>query len=217
MNKVLKLLLFFVIAILTTNCSSQKYLLHPEEYESDVTAPDSFNVRFETTEGNFFIGINREYSPLAADRFYYLCENNFFENAGFFRVVPGFVVQFGLSAKPELNKIWQERNIVDEPVKYSNKKGTIAFARAGKDTRSIQLYINLGDNERLDSYEGPGVVGFPAFGRVYHGMDVVESINAEYKQDPQQDRIASEGKEYLKQNFPNLDYILKTEIVYESD
>ena len=114
---------------------------------------------------------------------------------------------------PEVDDIWSDMGIKDEPVKLSNTKGTIAFARSVPNTRSNQLFINLGDNMRLDNSDFNGVKGFPAFGKVVIGMDVVESINSEYLQKPDQDSIRVNGNEYLSRNFPNLDYIISATVI----
>ena len=202
-----------LLALIIISCSTPKYLLEPAPELLTQTAPEQFSVKFTTTKGDFVIKATRENSPLGVDRFYYLCKHNYFKDAGFFRVVPDFVVQFGLSGDPLINKVWENLNIPDEPVKLSNKTGTIAFARAGKDTRSIQFFINLKDNIRLDETEWGGVKGFPAFGEVVSGMETIQSINSEYREQPNQDSITVFGNKYLKKNFPNLDYILGTEIL----
>jgi cyclophilin family peptidyl-prolyl cis-trans isomerase len=140
-------------------------------------------------------------------------KNNYYNYNRFFRVLPNFVVQWGMRGVPEIDKIWGEMGIKDEPVKLSNLKGTISFARSGPNTRSNQLFINLADNKRLDTSDFNDVLGFPAFGKVIKGMETVESINSEYKQDPDQDSIRIKGNLYLKNNFPNLDYIISTKMI----
>ena len=116
---------------------------------------------------------------------------------------------------PVIDKAWEDLGIKDEPVKMSNDKGTLSFARSGPNTRSNQLFINLANNARLDESDFNDVKGFPAFGKVISGMDVVESINSEYKQEPNQDSISTQGNHYLNKNYPNLDYIISTEIINE--
>jgi len=145
-------------------------------------------VEFKTTKGNFIVDIQRDYSPLAVDRFYYLVKNNYYNDNRFFRVLPNFVVQWGMKGKPAVDTVWENLGIADEPVKLSNTKGTIAFARSGPNTRSNQLFINLADNVRLDSSNYNDVNGFPAFGIVTEGMDVIEKITADYLQEPNQVR-----------------------------
>jgi cyclophilin family peptidyl-prolyl cis-trans isomerase len=209
------ILFFALLMILMLACSTSNPLLDPNADEIKTFAPNKFKVKFETTKGKMVIDINREYSPLAVDRFYYLVKNNYYDFNRFFRVLPNFVVQWGMRGVPEIDKIWSEMGVNDEPVKLSNLKGTISFARSGPNTRSNQLFINLGDNQRLDESDYNGVKGFPAFGKVVEGMDVVESINSEYLQEPNQDSISIQGNTYLTRNYPNLDYIISTEIIEE--
>jgi len=160
-----------------------------------------FKAQFTTTKGDFVVEVHRDWAPLGADRFYNLVRNGFFTNAAFFRVVKGFVVQFGLSANPAVNKAWESAKIVDDPVKESNKEGYLVFATAGPNTRTTQLFINFGDNARLDS------MGFAPFGKVVDGMDVVNQIYAGYAERPDQGRITEEGDAYVSKNFPMIDKI----------
>eukprot|EP00294_Goniomonas_avonlea_P011563 CAMPEP_0114539216 /NCGR_PEP_ID=MMETSP0114-20121206/122_1 /TAXON_ID=31324 /ORGANISM="Goniomonas sp, Strain m" /LENGTH=196 /DNA_ID=CAMNT_0001723309 /DNA_START=132 /DNA_END=722 /DNA_ORIENTATION=+ len=169
-------------------------------------SPDKFDVLFHTTKGNFTVQVERAFAPLGADRFYALVNDKFFDEAGFFRVVPGFVVQFGLAAKPEETAKWNTP-IPDDPVAKSNVRSWISFATAGPNTRTSQLFINYGDNARLDA------MGFAPFGQVTEGMDVADSIYSGYGQQPDQGLITSQGDEYLKKNFPNLDYIVTAVVV----
>jgi len=196
-------------------CSASLPLLEPDKEELILPAPSVFTVEFITTKGNVLIEAKREYSPLAADRFYYLVKNNYYCENRFFRVVPKFVVQWGMKGIPGIDKLWDTLGIFDEPVKLSNTKGTIAFARSVQNSRSNQLFINLEDNTRLDTSTYNNVNGFPAFGKVIKGMGIIESINAEYKQLPNQDSIMVKGNSYLNNNFPNLDYIISTKIISE--
>ncbi len=206
------IVLTFSVLILIS-CSSNNPLLNPEKENLTVKSPEKFQVKFETSKGNFIIEAKREYSPLAVDRFYYLVKNNYYNGNKFFRVVPNFVVQWGMKGIPEIDSTWEKLGVADEPVKLSNTIGTVAFARGGPKSRSNQLYINLGNNTRLDSTKYNGVNGFPAFGKVIKGLDVVKSINPEYKQEPNQDSIMIKGNNYLNKNFPNLDYIITAEII----
>ena len=170
-------------------------------------APDSFQVRFETSRGPFTVDVTRSLSPLGADRFYELVTTGYFTDVRFFRVVPGFVVQFGMNGDPRLNAMWADRKIPDEPVKETNAKGTIVFATSGPNTRSNQLFINLAGNPRLDG------MGFTPFGRVVDGMNVVESIYSGYGESPDQDQITASGNAYLERMFPKLDYIKSATVV----
>ena len=179
--------------------ASRASLLHPALLKAK--APADFKVRFTTTAGNFVVEVHRDWAPLGADRFYNLVRHGFFTNASFFRVVPNFVVQFGLNADPAVNKAWADAKIQDDPVKQTNSRGTLVFATAGPGTRTTQLFINFRDNVRLDE------TGFAPFGEVIEGMDVVDKIYPGYGQQPSQDLITSQGDAYISQNFPNIDKI----------
>lgn len=179
-------------------------LLEPEKL--DETAPEKYRVVFETTKGEFVVEVDRELAPLGADRFYNLVKNGFYDGAKFFRVVPGFVVQFGIPADPRVATAWRAQTIQDDPVKGTNEKGTITFATAGPNSRTTQVFINFADNTRLDR------MGFAPFGRVVEGMDVVEKINAEYGERPNQGMIQAQGNAYLEREFPNLDGIKSARI-----
>jgi cyclophilin family peptidyl-prolyl cis-trans isomerase len=168
--------------------------------------PDRYRARFETTKGDFVVEAVRGWSPLGADRFHELVTSGYYNENRFFRVVPGFVVQWGLAADPALTRKWKT-NIDDDPPGVSNTPGTVCFATAGRQTRTTQVFINFGDNSRLDSQ------GFSPFGKVTEGMGVVVSLSAEYGERPDQGRITSEGNAYLKAEFPNLDYIRKASII----
>ncbi len=173
-----------------------------------VQAPDEFAVRLETSIGPVVIQVTRDWAPHGADRFYNLVRNGFYDEQRFFRVMPNFVVQWGLSGNPELNKVWHQAHILDDPVKQSNTRGRITYAKTNQpNTRTTQLFINLGDNSRLDGQN------FAPFGEVVEGMEIVDQINAEYGQQPSQQQISMRGSTYLKENFPNLDYIAKAEII----
>ena len=164
-------------------------------------APDTFKVKFTTTRGDFVVTVNRAWAPVGADRFYNLVKAGYYNDASFFRVIPGFVVQFGLGADPTVNKAWRDAKIKDDPVSQSNRPGFLTFATAGKNTRTTQLFINLGNNAQLDS------MGFSPFGQVTSGMDVVQKIHSEYGESPDQGQITTQGKAYLDKNFPKLDSI----------
>ena len=164
-------------------------------------APADFKARFTTSAGDFVVEVHRDWAPLGADRFYNLVRRGFFTNASFFRVVPGFVVQFGLNADPAVNKAWHQATIQDDPVKQSNTRGRLVFATAGPNTRTTQLFINFGNNVRLDG------MGFAPFGEVIDGIDVVDKIYAGYGEQPRQDLITDQGDAYVSQNFPKIDKI----------
>lgn len=175
-------------------------LLHPATLKA--VAPAEYEVTFKTTAGDFVVSVTRAWAPLGADRFYNLVKHGFFTDAAFFRVVPGFVVQFGLSANPKVNDVWEKAAIKDDPVTQSNHTGFLTFATAGANTRTTQLFISLGENARLDS------MGFSAFGHVTTGMDVVQKIFSGYGESPDQAQITAVGKPYLDKNFPKLDHII---------
>lgn len=175
--------------------------------EAPPKGPDNYRVKFETTKGDFYVDVVRAWSPIGADRFHQLVTMGFFDGARFFRIVPGFVVQFGLKGDPALDQKWGDANIEDDSPGMSNTPATITFANRGPGTRSTQIFINLGDNRRLDPQ------GFTPFGRVTEGMSVVTQFNSSYGESPDQMRIRNEGNAYLQREFPNLDYIKKATIV----
>lgn len=176
-------------------------------------APAVYNVKFETTKGDILIRVTRSWAPNGADRFYNLVKIGYFDDTAFFRVLPGFVAQFGINGNPEVNRIWKNSEIPDDPVKESNRRGSVTFATAGPNTRTTQLFINFADNSSLDSQ------GFAPIGRVVEGMSVVDSIYSGCGEGPPRGRgpnqgfIQAAGNEYLKKNFPKLDYIKKATIV----
>ena len=163
------------------------------------TAPATYNVNFVTTAGDFVVQVTRAWAPKGADRFYNLVKHGYFNNTRFFRVVPNFMVQFGINGDPKLQEVWREANIGDDPVTQSNKRGFVTFAqRSDPNSRSTQVFINYKDNGFLDSQR------FAPFGQVVSGMEVVDKINAEYGEQPDQGRIQFEGNAYLAKSFPRL-------------
>jgi len=168
-------------------------------------APETFQVKFATTRGDFVVTVNRAWAPIGADRFYNLVKHHFYDNASFFRVVPGFVVQFGISAYPPVSAAWENANIKDEPVTQSNKRGYLTYAKTSMpNTRSTQIFINLSDNAGLDRQ------GFSPFGFVdAQGMKVVEMLYDQYGDSggPEQDQISKLGKPYVDKGWPKLDSI----------
>ena len=171
-------------------------------------APETFKARFETTKGAIVIEVHREWSPHGADRFYNLVKNGYYDGVKFFRVVPNFVVQWGIHGDPAIATKWLKATIPDDPVKQSNTRGFVTYAMGGPNSRSVQLFINLADNARLDS------TGFAPFGQVTDGMDVVDKLNGEYGDGlgQLQGRIAAEGNAFLEKIYPNLDAIKKATI-----
>jgi peptidyl-prolyl cis-trans isomerase A (cyclophilin A) len=180
---------------------------------ADEKAPATYNVKFETTKGDILIKVTRSWAPNGADRFYNLVKIGYFDDTAFFRVLPGFMAQFGINGNPEVNRIWKNSQIPDDPVKESNRRGFLTFATAGPNTRTTQLFINFADNSRLDSQ------GFAPIGRVVQGMEVVDSIHSGYGEGapqgkgPNQGFIQGGGNTYLKKFFPNLDYLKKASVV----
>jgi peptidyl-prolyl cis-trans isomerase A (cyclophilin A) len=176
-------------------------------------SPDTFKAQFDTTKGKITIEVTRSLAPNGADRFYNLVRSGYFTDIAFFRVIPGFMCQFGIHGDPGVSAKWRAANISDDPVKGSNTRGTITFATAGPNTRTTQLFINFGDNTGLDGQ------GFSPFGKVIEGMDVVDKINSEYGEGaprgigPHQGRAQGEGNAYFKKDFPNLDYIKSATIL----
>jgi len=213
MKALIVLLVSGTVMLAQTPAPSQKApaenpLLHPATLKAK--APDEFKVKFATTHGDFVVAVHRAWSPLGADRFYNLVKNHFFNDAAFFRYVPGFIVQFGIPAKPEIAAVWQNANIQDDPITpvNSNKKGTLVFATAGPGTRTTQLFVNLADNSRsLDAQH------FTAFGEVTEGMDIVQGLYSGYGEMPEQGRIQTQGKAYLDKSFPKLDSVKSTAIL----
>ena len=173
-------------------------------------APDTYQVKFDTTRGAFTVTVTRSWAPLGADRFYSLVKHHFYDNAAFFRVVPQFVVQLGINANPSVSSAWKHTEIKDDPVTQSNKRGRIVFATAGPNTRTTQIFINLNDNARLDS------MGFAPFGTVDgKGMNVVEMMYEGYGDSagPDQDQLEKQGDPYLKKGWPKLDYVKSATLV----
>jgi len=202
--------LAFTLALFIAPALAQSTLENPAGLREQ--APAAYKVRFDTSRGVFVVEVTRAWAPRGADRFYNLVKNGFYDNARFFRVISGFMVQFGIHGDPGIMARWRTAQISDDPVTQSNTKGMITFATAGPNTRTTQVFINFSDNSRLDQS------GFAPFGRVVSGMNVVEAINAEYGEGapngrgPNQSRIQSEGNAYLSKDFPRMDYIKKATI-----
>lgn len=185
--------------------ASPSSLLNPASLNAQ--APDVYWAKLDTTKGTIVIKVTRAWAPIGAGRFYNLVKNGFFNDARFFRMIPGFIVQFGISANPNVSSVWHDADIQDDPVKQSNTAGTVTFATAGPSTRTTQVFINLKDNQSLDSQ------GFAPFGTVTEGMDVAQSFYSGYGEGapmgngPDQQLIQSQGESYLAANFPKLDKI----------
>ena len=197
------------VATLAVSASAQN-LSNPAALREQ--APPVYKAKFDTTKGVFVIEVQRDWAPNGADRFYNLVKNGFYDNVRFFRVISGFMVQFGIHGDPKISAPWREAQLKDDPVKQSNKRGYITYAMAGPNTRTSQVFINFGDNASLDSQ------GFSPFGRVVTGMEVVDKLNAEYGEGaprgrgPDQSRMQMEGNAYLTKDFGRLDYVTKATI-----
>lgn len=200
-----------LLLALATPALAQSGLSNPAALSEQ--APATYKARFDTTKGTFVIEVHRAWAPRGADRFYNLVKNGFYDDVRFFRVLDGFMAQFGINGDPALMAKWRVARIPDDPVAQSNRRGMISFATSGPNSRTTQVFINYGDNSNLDG------IGFAPFGRVVSGMDVVDGLYAEYGEGapngrgPDQRRMQMEGNAYLKQNFGKLDYIEKATIV----
>ncbi len=204
----LQFLTLVAIAALLTSCGNK-------ESAGMKAAPAQYKVRLQTSKGDVLILVHRDWSPLGADHFYELTEKGFYDGNRFFRALRGFIVQWGMNGDPKTNKEWSEATIKDDPPKVSNKIGTVVFAKSSApDSRSTQVFINLGDNSgSLDPQ------GFTPFGEVIQGMDTVASFYTDYGEGapdgsgPSQASIAELGNAYLEQHFPKLDYIKTARVV----
>lgn len=188
-------------------------LLQPRHPDNQAPAPDTFRVRFETTKGAFVVEAVRAWAPNGVDRFYNLVRNGYYDDVAFFRVIENFMAQFGIHGDPAVNTAWRNARIQDDPVVESNRRGYVSFAMAGPNTRTTQLFINFRDNRQLDG------MGFAPIAHVVEGMDVVDAIYSGYGEGapngtgPAQPQIQMQGNQYLRENFPDLDYIQRASIV----
>ena len=186
-------------------------LLTPEK--ATLTAPASYKAKFSTTKGDFTIEVHRDWAPNGADRFYNLLKLGYYDDVAFFRAIDNFMVQLGIHGSPEVNAKWRNATIQDDGPTQSNKKGFVTFAKGGPNSRTTQFFINYADNGRLDP------MGFPPFGQVVEGLEVVDSLYKGYGegapggQGPQQMRVQSEGNTYLKADFPKLDYVKTAKVL----
>jgi peptidyl-prolyl cis-trans isomerase A (cyclophilin A) len=190
-----------------------KPLLDPRSPEMNKPAPAKFRAQFTTSKGDFTIEVVRDWAPNGADRFYNLVSNGYYDGCRFFRVVSGFMVQFGINGDPKISTVWRGATIPDDRGKQSNTRSMVTFATAGKNTRTTQVFINFVDNSSLDTQ------GFSPFGRVVQGMDVVDKLYAGYGEGapsgsgPNQGRVQTEGNAYLTLDFPKLDYVKAAKIL----
>jgi peptidyl-prolyl cis-trans isomerase A (cyclophilin A) len=182
-------------------------LLHPASLHAK--APAVFRAGFATTKGTFVVTVHRSWAPRGADRFYNLVRAGFYNGERLFRVVPGFVVQWGISGTPKISKAWQNAAIRDDPVRHTNAKGTIVFADAGPNTRTTQLFVNLAANTNLDSS------GFAPFGAVTSGFSTLRRLYSGYGEKPtgEQAQMEQQGEPFFRKRFPKLDRILKARVL----
>jgi peptidyl-prolyl cis-trans isomerase A (cyclophilin A) len=207
-------LVVFLLALICTSAvfaqGVNRALLNPAALNEQ--APPVYKVKFDTSKGAFVVEVHRDWAPIGADRFYNLVKNGFYDDDRFFRVIEGFMVQFGISGNPQVSAQWENANLKDDPVTQSNKPGMITFATRGPNSRTTQVFINYNDNERLDT------MGFAPFGQVTSGMSVVQSLYGGYGEGaprgagPSQPRMQADGNSYLTSQFPKLDYITKATI-----
>jgi len=200
-------------------CSGRSPLRSPTPRELATVGPDSFQVAFETTRGRFVMRAHRDWSPLGVDRLYHLVKLGYYDGTRFFRVVPGFVVQWGIHGDSAVSAVWLDRRLPDEPVRGSNRRGRVSYARGGPNTRSAQLYVNLADNVRLDT---TSTFGFPAIGEVVEGMSVVDSMYDGYScrrgavgTCPSQDSLRLQGEPYARRVHPLLEQIKRASVIQE--
>jgi peptidyl-prolyl cis-trans isomerase A (cyclophilin A) len=202
--------LAFLLLLVSVAPAFSQALMNPAALKEQ--APPVYRVDFDTSKGPFVIEVHRDWAPNGADRFYNLVKNGFYDNARFFRVIEGFMVQFGVNGDPKVSTVWRDARIKDDPARISNKRSFVTFATAGPNTRTTQVFISYGDNSNLDSQ------GFTPFGQVVSGMKVVDAMYSGYGEGaprglgPDQSKLQAEGNAYLASKFANLDYIKKAAI-----
>jgi peptidyl-prolyl cis-trans isomerase A (cyclophilin A) len=202
-----------LVVLLAGACAkSPPHLVTPDPARLSQRGPDSFTIRVVTSRGSFELKAHRDWAPHGADRLYYLARAHYYDSVRFFRVVDKFVAQFGLNGDTTVSRAWRDRRIDDDSVVRSNVRGTLTYAAGGKNTRTVQLFINYKDNSRLDT------LGFAVVAQVVRGMDVVDSLYKGYGEGPprgkgpDQGRIAREGNAYLRKEFPQLDFIITARV-----
>jgi peptidyl-prolyl cis-trans isomerase A (cyclophilin A) len=177
--------------------------------------PAEYKVKLETTKGDVIIQVHRDWAPLGADHFYQLVTKGYYDNNAFFRVLKGYIVQFGMNGDPKVTARWNNVPLKDDPHNISNKVGTVTFAKTSRpDSRTTHIFINLDNNgEALDAD------GFTPFGEVISGMENVNNLYAGYGDGPpsgsgpDQEALTHGGNAYLKKDFPSLDYITKATVI----
>ncbi len=205
----MKKLISLCILVIIISCSPKIF----KEKWTEKPAPDYFKARFETTQGNFDIESKREWSPKGVDRLYQLIKSGYYTDIAIFRVVPEFVVQFGIHNDSILNSSWKKYKVTDEPVLQSNDSMAISFARSGVNSRTTQIFINLKNNNRLDTIDYNDVIGFPVIAKITDGMETVHKFYSTKDNVPDQDSINKYGNDYLIRKYPKIDYINKVYIL----
>jgi len=208
-NEIMKRIVSAIVILTVLSCSPKIF----NKKWAKKQAPEYFKARFETTQGNFEIESKREWSPMGVDRLYQLIKSGFYTNVSLFRVVPEFVVQFGIHNDSVINSLWKKYKLMDEPVLQKNDSMTISFARSGVNSRTTQIFINLKDNHRLDTISYSGVTGFPVIAKITKGM---ENVHKFYNTDgnvPDQDSIQKYGNDFIKRKYPEVDFIKKAYIL----
>jgi len=205
----MKNLIYLFIIVLILSCSPKIF----NEKWTQQSAPNYFKARFETTQGNFDIEAKRKWSPKGVDRLYQLIKSDYYTDIAIFRVVPRFVVQFGIHNDSIVNNSWKKYKVIDEPILQSNDSMAIAFARDGIDSRTTQIYINLKNNHRLDTVDYNKVKGFPVIAKITSGMETVHKFYSTKDNVPDQDSIQKYGNSYLTRKYPKVDYIKKAYIL----
>ena len=215
MKSIVALFALVTAALPPGHCQAPSLLLTPDAPEMNRRAPERFNVRVETSKGVILIEVHRDWAPNGADRFYNLVRAGYYNQVRFHRVIEGRWAQFGINGDPKVSSVWRARTIPDDPRRESNVRGTVAYAFAVANGRTTQVFINLRDNSATHDAEP-----FAPFGRVAEGMDVVDKLNAEYGESAgggiragKQGPLFEGGVDYLKRNFPRLDYIVRATVV----
>ena len=207
--------LLCVVALVLAGCSSSgtKSSGEAPRKPERVKPPETYRVRFDTTQGPFVVEVQREWAPRGADRFFELVQGRFYDGARLFRVRPKFVAQFGISADPKSNELWRQLRLADDPVKQSNLRGFVSYATDGPNTRTTQVFINLADNKRLDAR------GFSPFGKVVEGLDAVDrfysygEVQSLGGAGPDTAKMESLGDDYIQRSFPRMDQIKTARVI----
>jgi peptidyl-prolyl cis-trans isomerase A (cyclophilin A) len=223
-KRLLALTLGGAAIVWSSSCASLSFQCRAEGVDAGIATPDSFLVHFESSRGPFDVMAHRDWAPIGVQRLYQTLGEHYYDDARFFRVVKNYVAQFGLAGDPSKTAAWRRRCMADEAVKHPNTRGTMAYARGGPNTRSIQLFINFKDNPKLDTLAG---FGFPPIGELVQGMENVDSLYNGYgdsaprsgpqfgREGPSQDSITAQGNAYLNRGWPKLDYVKTARIIRE--